>query len=278
VTLVPLIKETRKDKIVGSLNCIDQFPQDRNNQRECILKLFPGRSEKSAFRGMIIPSLRQLGLILGHGSEIELSANGSLLLESAKIDNKTFSRVFRAILLEIDHETFRTFKQYQKNEFSNSKSSSEEILNNIESISIKQSKERLNHWNKLLFESNLLIKNKNDFMVNENNLNETVRDLKIDNKVNYFLNTFFSEYRAIITDELGIVRISKLRQRVSRLILKDFNQILTERQFDNILAIIPHVTDDYILSFGEPMGSEEKLFKYRDRYFKTVSVTFFGVD
>ena len=59
---MPLIKEFRIARILACLNCFACHPFDRNKQRECILSLYPGKTEKSVFRGMVIPSLRRLGL------------------------------------------------------------------------------------------------------------------------------------------------------------------------------------------------------------------------
>jgi hypothetical protein len=45
-----------------------------------------------------------------------------------------------------------------------------------------------------------------------------------------------------------------------------------------MLTNMPHVTESYIISFGEPIGTDEKLFKYNDRYFKTLNIKFFKGD
>src|SRR3990170_3238035 len=103
---LPLIKEERLEKIIEALKCIDNNPFNRDKQKECILKLYPGKSEKSVFRGMIIPSTRHLGLIVGFGHSIRTTCNGRLLV----LGNSPKSLAMKAVILEIDKRHFNFIK------------------------------------------------------------------------------------------------------------------------------------------------------------------------
>jgi len=104
---IPLIKENRIAMLIKSMDCIDRHAFYREAQRECILSLYPDKSEKSVFRGMVIPSLRHLGFMVGYDDLIRLSANGKLLLESEQQGNKEFDRVLRDVFLQIDKNKFK---------------------------------------------------------------------------------------------------------------------------------------------------------------------------
>jgi hypothetical protein len=275
---IPLIKETRLQKISVSLKCINDFYQDRNKQRICILKEYSGKSEKSAFRGMIIPSLRHLGLIDGLGENISVSANGMLLLAGKKNNDKEFIRIAQAIFLELDIQKFHFVNEIKKHKSIEETLFIKEIEPTINSISQKQSNERIKRWIKLLVECGLLIKKNKMISLESDSISSSERDLIISQKERKFESIFIKSYKKLMTDDLGIIKISKLREETSRIFYNEFNEIITETQFDNLLSKMPHVTDSYIISFGEPIGSDEKLFKYNDRYFKSLNIKFFKGD
>lgn len=61
----------------GAVAALHQNAFDRDGFRDAIMQLFPpGRGEKSVFRGMVVPTLRALGLLIGFEREIALSSNG----------------------------------------------------------------------------------------------------------------------------------------------------------------------------------------------------------
>ena len=99
---IPLIKENRIERLTEVLNIFNKYPYDRDMQKDSILELYPNKSEKSVFRGMVIPSLRYLGLIIGYENFIRLSANGKIILEGEKKGKKEKLRIWRALILELD--------------------------------------------------------------------------------------------------------------------------------------------------------------------------------
>ncbi|MBA7648979.1 hypothetical protein ES703_56771 [subsurface metagenome] len=104
---LPLIKENRVDKIKASLKCIATHPFDRKKQRDCIMELYPGKTEKSVFRGMVVPSLRHLGFIIGHGGGLRVSANARIIIDSENIGDDLHRRTLRAVMCEVDKAKFR---------------------------------------------------------------------------------------------------------------------------------------------------------------------------
>ena len=90
----------------------------------------------------------------------------------------------------------------------------------------------------------------------------------------YFKKCLFEAYFGLRKETAGIVDIADLRENVAVKLLRENKIILTENQFDEMLRKIPFATDSYIISFGRPMGAEEKLFKYKDNYFRTLSIHF----
>ena len=152
---IPLIKEYRIQKLTKCLECFDKFAYHREKQRDCVLELYPNKGsktlehrEKSIFRGMVIPSLRYLGLIIGFGDIIKPSANGKLIVES-QFDNELYERCWRAVIFEIDKRFFNFLEIIKQRRFS--KNNLIEVLSGqIEGASFRQKKERIEKWLSIL--------------------------------------------------------------------------------------------------------------------------------
>jgi hypothetical protein len=98
----------------------------------------------------------------------------------------------------------------------------------------------------------------------------------VDNKsMEDFKKYLFKAYFELSKKTAGIIDIADLRENVALKLLRENKIILTENQFDEMLRKIPFATDDYIISFGRPMGAEEKLFERNGNYFRTLSIKFF---
>jgi len=279
---IPLIKEYRINNLIECLRCIDRFIYDREKQRDCVLKIYPNlkdkpveHREKSIFRGMIIPSLRYLGLIIGFADFIKPSANGKIIIESQSIDNKLYERVLRAVIYEIDMLIFGFIPIINKS-FLPKKEFIKRISDKIESISEKQKLERINKWLSILHQVKLIDLLPNAVSVIERNLRLTYRDIDIRLKNNEdFKRHFFESYSELAKDSAGVVDIRLIREAVSLKMLMKHKTILTERQFDELLKRIPFETNRYIISLGEPMGAEQKLFEYKGNYFRTLYIKFY---
>ncbi|MBU4502708.1 MAG: hypothetical protein KKA79_08980 [Nanoarchaeota archaeon] len=277
---IPLIKENRILKLIDVLNCFSEYPYNRENQRDCVLGLYPGKSEKSVFRGMVIPSLRYLSLIIGYEDLIRPSANGRLILESRKKSKKETLRVVRAIVLELDKRLgfIQQLKQLiSLTGFINKKDFENLISQEIKGPSEKQREERAKRWIRIL-EDCMLIKFKNKkrhIILEKENLHQAEKDLEIASKDTKFKDILFKEYNSLpYSETAGVVDIATLRELVAIRFYKEYKLILTESQFDKLLRKHPFITNDYIISFGHPMGAEEKLFYYKDESYRTLSIKF----
>lgn len=274
---IPMIKENRIEKIVGCLQCIDKQAYNREKFRDCVLQLYPHKSEKSVFRGMVIPTLRHLGLILGYAEFIRVSANGKLILKSKEFGEEEFKRVLRASFLEIDNYLFKFIAELEeKNVYQVSEDTFlETMIEKIEGVSIKQKIERIKRWLKVLEQCDLVKTNKNLSILFEN-LTQAKSDLNPGKKEKFFKEYLFKCYSSFLAPySAGIVDIADLRTEVALQIYLEKREILTEIQFDNLLRKLPIVTDEYIISLGQPMGAEEKLFKYGENYYRTMSIKIF---
>ena len=273
---IPLIKENRLGKLTEVLRNFNKFPYDREKQKEFILKLYPHKSEKSVFRGMVIPSLRYLGLILGYENFIRLSANGSIILEGEKKSGKEKLRIWRAIILELDSNKFGFLKKLKDKKSTNKKVLVENLLQTIEGSSQKQITERINKWLRILTDSKLVISEEKDLILDKKKIGLTEDDLSVKNKKNMFKKNLFEEYKTFpYKKTAGIVDIADLRESVGKKYYNEFGKVLTEVQFDDLLRNTPLITDEYTISLGHTMGAEEKLFNYKGEYYRTISMTFF---
>jgi len=271
---IPSFKEDRLRLIIKSLECINENKFNRKKKKNCILGLYPlGKSEKAVFRGIAIPTLRRLGLIIGYEEYIRPSSNGMLLLES-RYNKKLHQDVTRAVFLEIDKNLFGfiytlkklKFKMLPYPHFSKNVEGAEEykkrwlkILNQCELIKLTEEK-------KWTYRKVLLMKD---------TLSLTERSLDYRRKEIFFKEYLFRGYKELSLKSAGIVDIEDLRSKVALKVLKEKEEIITERQFDDLLRKIPLATDKYIISLGQPMGTEEKLFELNGKYYRTLSMRVF---
>lgn len=275
---IPLIKVSKIEMLMQNIECVSRHPYNRDNLRDCVLSLYPGKDEKSVFRGMVIPSLRQLGLIVGYSDLIRLSANGRLLLESRSKEEREFHRVLRAVFLEIDVNKF-TFIERIKTLTGNSKELLEQyfikkLSQKIEAVSQFQKVERIKKWLKILEQCGFLKKQRGIIYLFYRNLEQAEKDLRWQAKASIFKKLLFAAYSSLSSDAANIVDIVDLREKVALSLYSEKKEILTERQFDELLRSLPPIADDYMISFGHSMGAEEKLFVYQNDYYRTLSITF----
>jgi predicted transcriptional regulator len=276
---VPLLKEHRMDKIETCIECIDKYAFNRSKQRDCILNLYPdkGKSlehgDKSIFRGMVLPSLRYLGLTLGRGQSIRASANGKLIIKSKCVDEGLHNRVLRAVIYEVDKYRFQFIDVLKKFLLLNPEDFVNELCSRIAGPSKKQKRERILRWLSLLEQVQLINHSSQRISVNHENLVQALNDTDVNLKElmtwqKHFFETYFESSRG----SAGIVGITELRERVSIRLLEEHNIILTEKQFDEMLTRVLSETEEYIVSLGKPMGARDKLFEYKDNYFRTIFI------
>jgi hypothetical protein len=223
---------------------------------------------------MVIPSLRHLGFIVGYADLIRLSANAKLLLTAKKESCKEIKKVARAVFLEIDRDRFRFIEEIERAEGTSLERHrfTRIISEKVEAGSEKQKEERIKKWLRLLQQCGLVKKETDPICLEGGNVMQAMKDINWRAKEDNFKKLLFEEYSSISNMTAGIVDIPDLRERVALSIYGKKKEVLTERQFDELLRQVPMITDEYIISLGHPMGAEEKLFLYKDNYYRTLSI------
>ena len=270
---MPLIKETRVDKLIASLKCIANNAFDRYQQRDCILQLYPGKSEKSVFRGMIVTSLRHMGLILGYEGALRISANARIIIESNCMESELKMACLRAVMYEIDQTKFNLIGKLTDSGVTTQDLIS--LLASSQRLQPARMKERVLSWLSILNQVKLIDNVLPKVIANKNNIDQTNHILdasRIDQ--NLFTSTLFEQYNRLGRNTAGIVDITDLRSEVSSIFLNRNSIILSENMFDIVLRSVPISTPSYLISFGRSMGAEEKLFRIQQNYYRTISISF----
>jgi len=275
---IPLIKEYRISKLEECLKCIDKFAYNREKQRDCILELYPNTNnkslehrEKSIFRGMVIPSLRYLGLIIGFGDTIKPSADGKLIIES-RFNDELRERSWKAITYEIDKKIFNFLPMINQHRLSKNMLITT-LSDKITGVSDKQKKERVKKWLSILRQAGLIECSKK-IIINKKNYEQALLDINPDLKdFDKFCEYIINGYHILGKKSAGIVDIRNLREFVAIRYLKKCNEILTERQFDYLFRKFVSDIKEFHISLGKPMGADQKLFEYDNNFYKTVIIS-----
>jgi len=271
---LPLIKENRIDKLKASLKCIAAHPFDRRKQRDCIMGLYPGKTEKSVFRGMVIPSLRHLGFIIGHGGGLRVSANARIIIDSENIGGDLHRRSLRAVMYEVDKTKFGFIDTLVERIPIMWTGFLEKVVPTLD-VPDGRIRERVVSWLSILEQAELIDSIMPKVDLNEENRKQAVYDLDTSNvNTEQFRTLLFEEYLRLGKKTAGIVDITDLRASIASIMLVKEQKIVTEGMFDNLLRSIPFATDNYLISLGRPMGAEEKLFEYKGNYYRTISIEY----
>ncbi|RLC61448.1 MAG: hypothetical protein DRI01_08485 [Chloroflexi bacterium] len=276
-SILPVLKAS-SNKLFALLRCVREHPFDRDGLREAVLELYPGRDEKSVFRGMVVPTLRRLGLIIGYEQSIRLSANGMLVVTAVDRSESEGLRALRAILLEIDQATGCFVEQLKQGGAMPIKEFQKAQASRVEAPSRKQSFERVRDWTAYLLYAGLICA-KNEFLqVHSSNVRQAYTDLDPTSKTDFFKHFLLAGYKDLVQHQLGIrsIDIEALRQRVALMAYEAESAVVTEKQFDTLLRALPHITSEYTITFGRSMGPEEKLFTLGGKYYQTISIRFAG--
>lgn len=284
---IPVLKAW--NKIFDLIKCINENPYNRIGFENSIMALFPGKSEKSVFRGMAIPTLRNLGLIVGYGDVIRISANGALIYFADQYSHNEGLRILRAILYEYDLQIgiCETIGITRISKTKNLVSYFIGVINFDQSKILltgdkkeKASKERIIDWINLLIFSGLLYNTENGLIIDEENLKlaQTDTDYLQSEKENIFKKIFFHCYNRIVSNQgnINTVEIELLRKEVALKAYKEKHIVITEKQFDEYLQRLPKSATNYSITFGRSMGADEKLFYYQGQFFQTIFIRFYS--
>ncbi len=286
-TTLPVLKAWKR--IFELLKCIDDHPYDRDGFREAVLKLYPGRSPKSVFRGMAIPTLRSLGFIVGYADVIRISANGALVHTARQESKSEGLRALRAVLLEMDDEIGILLYLENKpaipiqalvDEWTPKVDISDPRVAHKPEARNRAARERIHDWVSFLAFAELLYTNGQNTRVDTSRLTQTRNDIDANTleKRECFDENFFKGYKRIVVEQSGVrtVEIERLRKELAIKVYNQSHLLITEKQFNVLLKELPKASDQYTITFGRSMGADEKLFFFQGQYYQTVSIRFYS--
>lgn len=279
---IPVLKAW--NRIFDLLDCAGDNEYNRDGFRDAVMNLYsPDKSEKSVFRGMAIPTLRRLGLIVGYEDVIRLSANGALVRQAHREREEEGLRALRAILYEIDSFEGPDFfiklmiSPTRKTDFVESVLKTESFVDR-QGKTLKGSslRERVSDWLGFLLFSRLICDNDGYLLVNEVVVDQVQQDTEASLKKTLFEEKLFIVYNEVVQANYGVatVDIEEVRRAMASNIYAIERIILTERQFDELLRQFPKTANEYTVAFGRSMGAEEKLFKLGNNYYQTMHIRF----
>lgn len=280
---IPVLKAW--NRVFELLAALDENPYNRFGFQDAVLNLYPGKSPKSVFRGMAVPTLRRLGLMVGYGDVIRISANGALINAASQMSPSEGLRTLRAILLEMDLEIgmlvyIDTMQMIHDKDLIEEwipviKISDSRIAESQDSQT-KGARERLQDWLRFLIFAQLLISTGDSIRIDGENLSQAKDDIEAreGGKRELFNHFFFSDYRMLVVEQRGIrtVEIESLRRKLAMSVYRQIGVLITEMQFDWLLAQLPMTSEEYTITFGRSMGADEKLFSYKGKFYQTLSI------
>lgn len=276
---MPVIKEHRLPRLLGALQVIREHPYDRDAQRDFILSLYanmrsasPEHADKSVFRGMVLPSLRHLGLIVGESEYVRLSADGRLICPDGRSDQQTLEAV-QVLFADIDNRRFGLLSHLCKPNAGMSPTLDDlSIL--VPLATPGQRRERISSWVSLLAGSGLVaLDSRSDVVTTVNSVYYQALDAGKQNKLllDWMQQNFVAAYQAG-RDSAGICDIEALRIALVEAGLRDGLPLATTL-IDSLLNETPIETPEWHASFGSPMGWIERPLLYRNRPIQTILLT-----
>lgn len=276
---IPLIKETNLDLLIETLACFEKHPLDRERQRACVLSHYnvkPGQDlalkDKSVFRGMVVPSLRYLGLIVGDGDYLRTSSNGHLALVANRCAPKTRQQVLAVLFYEIDKQSFHFLDFIGSHRDTVEAAKKALTLECSSGPSLIQKRERVLSWLALLRQANLVV-DTGGFLVLSSLSQEVQGDLVVgyNDVETWFKTALFRAYDEA-REANGVCDIISLRTCLSENELQEHARIVTCNRFDRLMQKFPFEEQGYILSFGSPISGGQELLEYRKQFYKTLII------
>ena len=277
------------ERIFELLKCINDHSYDRNGFQEAVLELYPGKSPKSVFRGMAVPTLRSLGFVVGYADVIRISANGALIHAARQESRPEGLRALRAVLLEMDdgigilsylEDKSAIPIQVLIDDWTRKVDISDSRVTHKPEAQNRAARERIRDWVNFLTFAESLYTSGQDIRADIQHLIQTRNDIDASTpeKRAGFDENFLKVYKRIVVEQNGIrtVEIEHLRKELATRVYGQSRLLITEKQFDALLKEFPRTSDQYTITFGHSMGADEKLFFFQGQYYQTVSIRFYG--
>ncbi len=271
-TGVPVLK-LPPDHLLDVLSALRDHEFDRDGFKDSVLAIFPDKDEKSVFRGMAIPSLRTLGLLIGFEQETHLSGDGALVAESGVANNFRMNEPMRQLLREIELE------RSLHGVWANDELTIEDIRGgyaNIEGVEQGSNPKgdflgRINRWLHYLEYFGILSRT-------GERLHRTVPTMTrfpnyTESEIKAFVKAFQSSCHHLLRGEVGepVITIEDIRRQVAVQFWKDRHAIVLRRDFDRLLAtcLESGILDAHL---HRSMGADEGLFLFKGTSYQSVSI------
>lgn len=262
---------------------------DRDHQRSCVLGAYAAESgqhwedlseeqrahmDKSIFRGMVIPTLRYLGFVIGDGDFLHLSSNGMLAAAADSCATELKQRALASLVYEVDQLQFQYLPLIEQQP--GPQKSLELRLSEVLTAgpSERQRRERTRHWLRLLNDARLV---DNDSGVLKASalacLVPHLLEVRQED-TDWFLPALLSSYGQVV-DATGSrsCSIVDIRSRLSTDQLRNHSRVVTRQRFDRLMQLVPFEGKHYMLSFGSPIGWGEDLIEYKNKQYSTLIIT-----
>lgn len=278
----PLIKEPRVARLADSLECIFEHPLDRSRQSRCILRLYANpksrtmeHREKSILRGMVFPSLRYLGLVMGRDDYVRCSSNGALLVEAMEMRDELFRKVFRILLAELDSCSYDFITYMLRRGRVLRSDALLDAASRIPEGAESGRMERVGNWLLLLEQTGLMHTDEEHISLDMDRYREACQAwMEPPDDSRAFGVAMMKAYECIGPSHGGVVDIMDLRRETSLVMLRETGRVLTERRFDEALRSFPLDSANYAISFGESMGTRDGLFEREGKVYRTIYIEF----
>jgi hypothetical protein len=269
---IPVLK-LPPNRVLSVILALRDHEYDRDGFRSTVLSLFPGKEEKSVFRGMAIPTLRGLGLLIGFESEMHLSGDGSLVAAAYNPtnpgDNEPMQLLLRAT--EKERELGAVWRKRHVSISDVRHALSKADKPGKEKRPIGDFLGRANRWLSYLEFFNIVVRKEKVFQ-------RLLLPLRSDPQIGRgaivsFAKELLSAYRNLMPGGVGepVIAIEAIHRELALQRWKTRKVILIRRDFDRLLerCLRTGILDIHL---HRSMGAEQGLFMHEGISYQTMSI------
>lgn len=259
---VPVLKlpPSRMDAVLLALRANEY---DREGFKWAVLDLFAGaKEEKSVFRGMAIPTLRALGLLLGFEKELSFSSDGALAAAGAAAKDKG---PMARLLTEIEKDLGLDAPWTRGAQPATKVAEMLSVLDGTDESPTGETKRRVARWLQYLeFYGAVRLKDGKYARVNFAKTGTL--------SAASFAEQLVAAYRSLSPKAVGEPTVS-IDETARALMLSCFERdmVVTRRDFDRYLTRCLEARDVDV-HLHRSMGAGQRLFHWRDGVYETLSI------
>jgi hypothetical protein len=252
------------------LRTLQEHEYDRDGFREAILELFKEKSEKSVFRGMAIPTLRTLGLLVGFEREMHLSGDGALVMTADSLDEPRNNRAMQRVLAYIER------KRGLDSTWRRAVVSTACALSWFTDVEARPSSDfpsRVRRWLGYLTFFRLIEPRETGYVPNRRLRSQLTHPIPRGARLKHVVADLYETYCRMARGGVGepVVGIEPLHREFAIGRLRHHGELLLRVDFDALLERI--VSRNCLdVHLHRSMGAEQGLFFFRGQYYQAMSV------